>query len=118
MPVNAWVFRDLFPVKEKPVTEKKDNSVSYGVVGGTASFIGWILGIACGIFLSGLIKATQVSQIRDIVVGEVNERLNEASLVIFYDKLKGLDSNTDTFDIDVSKIKEVVKQQEHQANAE
>jgi ABC-type nickel/cobalt efflux system permease component RcnA len=51
MPVSAW---HLFPVKEKPVTEKKDNSVLSGVILGTSNAISCVIGLLVGAVLSHL----------------------------------------------------------------
>ncbi|MDR0977642.1 MAG: hypothetical protein LBL71_01175 [Endomicrobium sp.] len=107
VPAQAW---HLFPVKEKPVTENKDNSVSYGVIGGVAFGIG----VVVGLFLFYLIGIGKAKYIYYTTMNNVNKALNKMCLGIddVY-KIRGISEGLygTPFDIDTEQIKNAVLEQ-------
>jgi hypothetical protein len=99
--VNAW---HLFPVKEKAVTENKDNSVSYGVMG-TACLVCLIVGILIGGHM------TNSSKVREHTMTTVNYILKGVALTFHNNSLKGINYEGTMFDIDSSEIKATVLNQ-------
>jgi hypothetical protein len=112
VPAQAW---HLFPVKEKAVTENKDNSVSSGVREGIACLIGLGVGIFVGLFI---VYRFSFKVIRYEVINEINKKLNALSLefctdsVLMIRRPEADDDDASFFPIpNVAPIKAAVEQQ-------